>query len=127
MATIAATIAVAFVVAALVKALLKYWSHLQFTKEVVNPGLPLPLVGHSHLFYNVNREDILDTLLELAKVDTKNRKMGAIIGNERLIWYFHPKPVEEILSSNEHISKSAEYIYLIVSRLPLDIIVKATA
>ena len=27
------------------------------------PSLPLPRVGHSHLFFNINREDIIDTIL----------------------------------------------------------------
>ena len=80
------------------------------------PALPLPLVGHSHLFFNINREDILDTVLTIAKVDTNQRKMMVFIGNQQLIWYFHPEPVEEILSSNEIISKSNEYIYLQVCK-----------
>ena len=80
------------------------------------PSLPLPLVGNAHLFFNINREDILDTVLNLSKVDTNQRKVMVFLGNQPLIWYFHPEPVEEILSSNEIISKSNEYIYLQVCR-----------
>ena len=80
------------------------------------PSLPLPLVGHSHLLFNINREDILDTILTLVKVDTNQRKVMVFIGNQQLIWYFHPEPAEEILSSNEIISKSNEYIYLQVCK-----------
>ena len=80
------------------------------------PSLPLPLVGHSHLFFNINREDIIDTILTLVKVDTNQRKVMTFLGNQSLIWYFHPEPAEEILSSNEIISKSNEYIYLQVCK-----------
>ena len=80
------------------------------------PALPLPLSGHSHLFFNINREDILDTVLTLTKVDTNQRKMMAFLGNQPTIWYFHPEPAEEILSSNEIISKSKEYIWLQVCK-----------
>ena len=41
--------------------------------------------------------------------------MGTVIGPAHIIWYFHPEPVEEILSSNEHISKSDVYDPLLVS------------
>ena len=80
------------------------------------PSLPLPLAGHAHLFFNINREDILDTVLNLIKVETNQRKMMIFIGNQPVIWYFHPEPAEEILSSNEIISKSKEYIYLQVCK-----------
>ena len=80
------------------------------------PALPLPLVGHSHLFFNIKREDVLDTVLTLVKVDTNQRKVMVFLGNQPLIWYFHPEPAEEILSSNEIISKSNEYVYLQVCK-----------
>ena len=83
------------------------------------PSLPFPIIGHSHLFFNVNREDILDTLLALLKGDIKQRKMMTIIGNKPLLWIFHPEPTEEVLSSNEIISKSEEYTYLQVNFLPV--------
>ena len=76
------------------------------------PSLPLPLAGHAHLFFNINREDILDTVLKLIKVETNQRKVMIFLGNQPVIWYHHPEPTEEILSSNEIISKSNEYIYL---------------
>ena len=38
------------------------------------------------------------------------------LGNQPVIWYFHPESTEEILSSNEIISKSKEYIYLQVCK-----------
>ena len=43
--------------------------------------------------------------------------MGTVIGPAHIIWYFHPEPVEEILSSNEHISKSLVYDPLLVSSM----------
>ena len=66
----------------------------------------------------MNREDILDVLYDMSAVDTKFRKFATVLGiNQRVIWYFHPEPVEEILSSNVHISKSAQYSPLLVSLL----------
>ena len=115
MANIAAAIVVAFIVAALVKLIMKYWSDLKFSKEFNAPGLPFPLIGHSNLLFNVNREDVLEVLLELSKSDPKGRKIGTVLGRQ-IIWYFHPEPIEEILSSNEHISKSKEYEPLLVSK-----------
>ena len=85
---------------------------LFINRQYPMPALPLPLVGHGHLFFKINREDILDTILTLVKVDTNQRKVMVFLGNQPLIWYFHPEPAEEILSSNEIISKSNEYIYL---------------
>lgn len=112
MATVAATVALAFFIVFLIKAFFGYLKQLKFSKEFAAPGLPFPIVGHSYLLYDVNREDILDTLLCLIK--NNERRIGTIIGNKPIIWYFHPEPTEEILSSNEHISKSEEYFYLIV-------------
>ena len=80
------------------------------------PSLPLPLAGHAHLFFNINREDILDTVLKLIKVENNPRKMMIFLGNQPVIWYHHPEPAEEILSSNEIISKSKEYVYLQVRK-----------
>ena len=62
----------------------------------------------------VQKEDILETLLDMCKTDTSSRKLGTVLGNTHVIWYFHPEPVEEILSSNQHISKSSQYIPLLV-------------
>ena len=81
-------------------------------RKLVAPSLPLPISGHAHLVYNVNREDILETILTLAKADTKQRKLNLFLGNQHLIWLYHPEPTEELLSSNEIISKAQEYIYL---------------
>ena len=111
MATVAAAIATAFIFVLLIKLFINYLKDLEFSRKYATPSLPLPLLGHSHLFFGVNREDIVDTLMELMKVDHTGRKMGSIMG-QRAIWYYHPEPVEEILSSNEHITKSQEYDYL---------------
>ena len=48
-------------------------------------------------------------------VDQKFRKMGMVLGSNHNIFYFHPEPVEEILSSYQYISKSSEYVPLVVS------------
>ena len=115
MATIAATIAVGLLTILIVRFLIRYLNVLKLSKEYPTPSLPLPVVGHSHLLYNINREDIIDTILTLTKTDTSGRKMLTDIGGDFIIWYYHPEPTEEILSSNEHISKSKEYVYLEVS------------
>ena len=112
MATLAVTIAVALFIVAFIKFLLNYVHEIKLCQKCPTPSLPLPFIGHSHLLYNVNREDIVETIIELTKVDTVRRKMATIIGFHPIIWYYHPEPVEEILSSTELISKSDEYIYL---------------
>ena len=117
MAAIAATLAVAILTIILVKILVKYVKFLNHAKDYVTPSLALPVVGHSYLLFNVNREDIIQTLLTLCKADTSGRKLLTDIGGSPIIWYFHPEPTEEILSSNEHISKSKEYVYLEVSNV----------
>ena len=114
MATLAATIAVALFIAAFFKLLVDYIKQVKFCNRYVNPGLPLPIIGHSHLLYNVNREDIVGTIIELTKCDTIRRKMATIIGYNPMVWYYHPEPVEEILSSTEMITKSDEYVFLTV-------------
>ena len=108
MATIAAAIAAALVLILIVRIVVNYLKELKFSRDYGN-RLPIPVIGHSHLFYNVKRQDILDKLMEVMKPD--RRKFGLVFGRPT-IWYYHPEPVEEILSSNEHISKSGEYVYL---------------
>ena len=44
-----------------IKSIMKYLEDLKFSKESSSPGLPLPLIGHPYLLYNVRREDILET------------------------------------------------------------------
>ena len=44
-----------------IKSIMKYLQDLRFSKESSSPGLPLPLIGHPYLLYNVKREDILET------------------------------------------------------------------
>ncbi len=112
MTSITAVILLTVVFILIIKLTMKYVKQLTICKNYPTPALPLPIVGHSHLFLNVNREDILESILCLAKVDKTSRKIATIIGGKPIIWYFHPEPAEEILSSNEHISKSDEYIYL---------------
>ena len=112
MATLALTIAVALFVVAFIKVLVDYVNQIKFCRQCATPSLPLPFIGHSHLLYNVNREDIVETVIELTRCDTLKRKMATIIGFKPMVWYYHPEPVEEILSSTEVISKSDEYIYL---------------
>ena len=112
MASLAVTIAVALFIAAFIKILVDYLNQIKFCKGYPTPSLPLPIIGHSHLLYNVNREDIVETIIELTKCDTVRRKIATIIGFNPMVWYYHPEPVEEILSSTEMITKSDEYIYL---------------
>lgn len=122
MATLALTIAVALFVVAFIKVLVDYVNQIKFCRQCATPSLPLPFIGHSHLLYNVNREDIVETVIELTRCDTLKRKMATIIGFKPMVWYYHPEPVEEILSSTEVISKSDEYIYLRVRHQILHLI-----
>ena len=115
MATLAVTIAVALFIVAFIRFLVNYVNEIKLCRKYPTPSLPLPLIGHSHLLYNVNREDIVETIIELSKCDTVKRKMATVIGFNPFIWYYHPEPVEEILSSTELISKSDEYSYMRVS------------
>ena len=116
MANVAIAIFVTIVIIGSIKMFLKFVKDLKFSGNVPCPGLPLPLVGHSHFLMNINREDILETILDIASaVDQKCRKMGLVLGPNQLIFYFHPEPVEEILSSYQYISKSSEYVPLLVS------------
>ena len=117
MATLAVTAAFAIIIATLIKIVLNYLKELKFCNGYITPALPLPVIGHSHLLYNINREDIVDTIIELTKCDTVRRKMATIIGFKPMVWYYHPEPVEQVLSSTELITKSDEYEFLLVQTL----------
>ena len=115
MATLAVTAAIAILIATFIKILLDYYNIIKFCKGYITPSLPLPIVGHSHLLFNINREDIVETIIELTRCDTLRRKMATVIGFYPMVWYYHPEPVEQILSSTEVISKSDQYDYLTVN------------
>ena len=63
MATLAVTAAFAIIIATFIKIVLNYLNELKFCKGYTTPSLPLPIIGHSHLLYNINREDIVDTII----------------------------------------------------------------
>ena len=67
MATISVAIVITIIIAIIIKLILKYMKDLKFALTVKSPSLPLPLIGHSHLLFKVNREDILETVLDIAK------------------------------------------------------------
>ena len=113
MATVAISIAVTFLAIFFIKWTLGYLKNLKFSFQYSAPAFPFPILGHSYLFFDVNREDILETLIALMK--GHSRRIGTVIGGNKIIWYYHPENVEEVLSSNEIISKSGEYDYLVVS------------
>ena len=43
--------------------------------NISSPGLPLPLLGHSHHFFNVPPQNIVDVLSNIVKRDEKRRKV----------------------------------------------------
>jgi hypothetical protein len=51
-------------------------------------GIAYPLIGHSYIFFNVPREDILQILLSYIKLDTFHRKFMSIIGTNILVNLF---------------------------------------
>lgn len=112
MAAIGFSIITAFFAVIAIRYLIKYFKQLRLNFAFPNPGIAYPLIGHSYIFFNVPREDILQILLSYIKLDTLHRKFMSIIGTNILVWFYHPENVETILSSNVLISKSEEYVYL---------------
>ena len=68
MANFAIAIFVTIIIIGSIKIFLKFIKDLKFSRNMPCPGLPLPLVGHSHFLMNINREDILETILGIAQI-----------------------------------------------------------
>lgn len=52
---------------------------------MLSVGFPLPLIGHSYLFFNVAKQDILERLLSFVRPDPYVRKLVAFIGQNTLV------------------------------------------
>ena len=69
-----------FVIVGIVK-ILWIWawqSYKLLVSKIPNPGIPLPLLGHSHYFVNVLPHDMMDVVIDLVKKDTLCRKVSSI-------------------------------------------------
>jgi len=45
----------------------------------------LPFIGHSYVFFKVEKQDILGKLLSMVKPDPENRKMITFIGSNNMV------------------------------------------
>ena len=113
MASLTISIAVTFLSIFLIKCCLNYLKELKFSWDYSTASIPLPFIGHAYLVAFTKRENMLAKLISLFKGHSK--RTGSVIAGQKSIIYYHPDPVEEILSSNEIISKPQEYIYAEVS------------
>ena len=53
-------------------------SYKLLVSKIPNPGIPLPILGHSHYFVNVLPHEVLDVVLGLVKKDRLCRKVRCI-------------------------------------------------
>ena len=66
------------------------WSWLrqlykQFNSNIPNPGIPLPIIGHSYVFYNVSPHDVLNVCLRRVKEDKRQRKVSVYSATLKLL------------------------------------------
>ena len=54
-------------------------SYKLLVNKIPNPGIPLPLLGHSQYFVNVLPHEVLDVVLGFVKKDKLCRKVRCII------------------------------------------------
>ena len=47
----------------------------QFINNIPTPGIPWPILGHSHLFLNVSPQDVLNVCVSWVKQDKRQRKV----------------------------------------------------
>ena len=43
--------------------------------DVPNPGIPLPILGHSHHFFNTQPDEVFDLVLDWINLDIRSRKV----------------------------------------------------
>ena len=98
------------------KVLFHWYKIIRYCKNYPSHCVPLPIIGHGYIYLNVSKEDIIEKVQQIVQCDEKHRKLAMCIGNCFSVWYYHPEPVEEILSSSSMITKSDDYVYLIVSK-----------
>ena len=53
-------------------------SYKLLVSKIPNPGIPLPLLGHSHYFVNVLPHEMMDVVMDFVKKDTWGRKVSSI-------------------------------------------------
>lgn len=110
MATLALAIFGALVGAVAVAVILAYIKNLRYIYRFPNVGFIFPLIGNANQVANLAPEDRAPTVRKLLiAADPKWRKAAAVLGQNPMIWLFHPETAEKILSSNVHITKSLEY------------------
>jgi len=85
MASMIMSAVITFLVFYLLKYLKKYIRQLRDNYSMPNPGFPLPFLGHSYLFLNVQKEDILALAMEQSSKDTICRKFYSVIGPNTMV------------------------------------------
>ena len=115
MATATLTLCIGLIVILLYKILHNYYKQIKFCRNYPTYCPLLPIIGHGYVYFGMKGEDILTRVMEIVSCDSKHRKLALVIGNSWTVWYYHPEPIEEILSSTNMITKSDDYDYLIVS------------
>ena len=113
MATATLTLCLTLLVILLIKILHNYYKQFKFCRNYPTYSALLPIIGHAYLYFNTKAEDIISRVMEIASCDSKHRKLALVIGNSWSVWYYHPEPVEEILSSINMITKADEYDYFV--------------
>ena len=56
-------------------------SYKLLVSKIPNPGIPLPLLGHSHYFVNVLPHEMMDVVMDFVKKDTWGRKVNSNLVN----------------------------------------------
>ena len=115
MATATLTLCIGLIVILLYKILHNYYKQIKFCRNYPTYCPLLPIIGHGYVYFGMKGEDILTRVMEIVSCDSKHRKLALVIGNSWTVWYYHPEPIEEILSSTSMITKSDDYDYFVVS------------
>ena len=115
MATATLTLCIGLIVILLYKILHNYYKQIKFCRNYPTYSALLPIIGHGYIYFGIKGEDVLTRVMEIVSCDSEHRKLAIIVGNSWSVWYYHPEPIEEILSNTNMITKSDEYEYFIVS------------
>ena len=110
MAALSTLIFVTVFVILIVKLALNYLKTVNFIKSFPNPGIPLPFFGHNLMLLNKDPSEVYPILKDICYgSDPEMRKVAGCIGISKKLFIFHPEVAETVLSSNVHITKSADY------------------
>merc|ERR1712062_848938 len=112
-ATATLTLCIGLIVVLLYKILHNYYKQIKFCRNYPTYCPLLPIIGHGYVYFGMKGEDILTRVMEIVSCDSKHRKLALVIGNSWTVWYYHPEPIEEILSSTSMITKSDDYDYFV--------------